>query len=69
MDAGQVLQALAIVVPIVAAVLVDGVRTRTRIAVLETKQAYDRAELIEHRNDRGAHWAVPAPPAERRRTA
>lgn len=59
MSLGEWLQVIGTVVPIIAAVIWDGIRTRIKIAVIETKQADDRRSLDEHRRDAHAHWAIP----------
>lgn len=65
MNTAQVLQLLGTVIPILVGVLVDGVRTRTRIAVLETRQDDDRQEFHYHRDDSRAHWSTPIPSKRR----
>lgn len=56
------LEAAAIVVPVLVAVIGDGMRTRSRIAVLETRQNATEARMDRHETD----WHLP-PNAARRR--
>lgn len=38
---------LGIVAPIILAIVLDGIRTRTKMAVIESRQSDDRADLHE----------------------
>ena len=63
MDSGAVIQIVAITVPIIGAVIIDGVKTRMKVALLEQRQTIDREAFDEHRHDLRQHWATPCPPA------
>ncbi len=56
------LEAAAIVVPVLVAVIGDGMRTRSRIAVLETRQNATEERMDRHEDT----WHLP-PNAARRR--
>lgn len=65
MTGQQWLEVAAIVVPLLAAVIGDGMRTRARIAVVEARQADDRDRMDRHETE--WHGVPPAAARARRR--
>lgn len=65
MTGNQWLEVAAIVAPILLAVVGDGMRTRARITVVETRQNDDRARMDRHETE--WHGAPPAAARARRR--
>jgi hypothetical protein len=55
----ELLQVLAIVVPVVLAVVGDGVRTRTKVAVIEQRQRDQGADLVEMQRRQARHERDP----------
>jgi len=60
MDAGQVVPILAVVVPIITAVIADGIATRTRLAVVEERQKSMRHDFDELERRQARHERDPA---------
>jgi len=54
MSSGQFYQVLGIVAPLLAGIVVDGIKTRTRIALLEEHRKDDREDIdsLERRQAR-----------------
>ena len=52
-------EVVGIVVPIVTAVLVDGIRTRTKVALIEQAQKYQAEDIAENTRRQARHERDP----------